>query len=146
LPSGFDALSKIDTNRRKNTHGKIGFRGKTNSFLILQKESPMQPEPHWQEQIIARFMHTSRLYLGLMHTPASIQPPRHIAGSNRKLLRSLLIASSLGALFGNSAYATAEASRQSEPAKRSPNTQSKRTDADNYTTYSHRLSIHGRYR
>ena len=106
----------------------------------------MQPEPHWQRQILARFMHASRLHLGLMHTPASIRPPRHIAGSNRKLLRSLLIASSLGALFGNSAYATAEASRQSEPAKRSPNTQSKRTDADNYASYSHRLSIHGRYR
>jgi len=105
----------------------------------------MQPEPHWQEQIIARFIHTSRLHLGLMHAPASIEPPHRIAGSNRKLLRSLVIASSLGTLFGSTAYAT-EASRQSEPAKRSPNTQSKRSEADNYATHSHRLSIHGRYR
>jgi hypothetical protein len=105
----------------------------------------MQPEPHWQEQTIARFMHTSRLHLGLMHPTASIRPPRRIAGSNRKLLRSLVIASPLGALFGNAACAT-EAGHQTEPAKRSPNMPGKRSATDSYAPHSQRLSIHGRYR
>lgn len=103
----------------------------------------MQTDPHWQEQILARFILTSRQHLGLMRAPASIKPPPRVAGSSRKLLRSLLIASSLGALFGASAFAS-EANR--EPAKRSPNAHGTRGNADNQAAHSNRLSIYGRNR
>ena len=105
----------------------------------------MQTDPHWQEQTLARFILASRQHLGLIQVPASIKPPRRIAGSSRKLLRSLVIASSLGALFSAPAIAS-EGSRQSEPVKRSPNAHGPRGNADNQTGHSHRLSGHGRYR
>ena len=105
----------------------------------------MQTDPHWQEQILARFILASRQHLGLIQAPTSIRPPRRVAGSSRKLLRSLVIASSLGALFGAPAFAS-EASRQSESAKRSPNAHGTRAKVDDLTAHAHRLSIHGRYR
>ena len=49
----------------------------------------MQTDPHWQEQTLARFILVSRQYFGLMQAPAEIRPPRRVAGSSRKLLRSL---------------------------------------------------------
>lgn len=103
----------------------------------------MQTDPHWQEQTLARFMLASRQHLGLMQAPANLKPPRRVAGSTRKLLRSLVVASSLGALFGAPAFAS-EASR--EPAKRSPNEHGSRMKADDRAAHAHRLSLHGRNR
>jgi hypothetical protein len=103
----------------------------------------MQTDPHWQEQTLARFILASRQHLGLMRAPASIRPPRRVAGSTRKLLRSLIIASSLGTLFGAPAFAS-EAGR--EPAKRNTNEHSTRLKADQRAVHAHRLSLHGRYR
>jgi hypothetical protein len=103
----------------------------------------MQTDPHWQEQILARFILASRQHFGLMRAPAGIRPPRRVSGSSRKLLRSLVIASSLGALFGAPAFAS-EASR--ETAKRSPNEHPSRIKADDRAAHSQRLSTHGRNR
>ncbi|NTV71596.1 MAG: hypothetical protein HGA71_15795 [Azonexaceae bacterium] len=103
----------------------------------------MQTDPHWQEQTLARFILASRQHLGLMQAPARLAPPRRVAGSTRKLLRSLVVASSLGALFGSPAFA-GEASR--EPAKRSPNEHGARVKADASAAQAHRLSLHGRNR
>jgi hypothetical protein len=103
----------------------------------------MQTDPHWQEQTLARFILASRQHLGLIQAPTSIRPPRRVAGSTRKLLRSLVVASSLGALFGTPAFAS-EASN--EPAKRSPNEHGTRIKADDRAAHAHRLSLHGRYR
>lgn len=103
----------------------------------------MQTDPHWQEQTLARFILASRQHLGLMQAPASIKPPRRFAGSSRKLLRSLVIASSLGALFGASAFAS-ETSR--DATKRSPNEPGTRMKADERTLHAHRLSVYGRNR
>lgn len=103
----------------------------------------MQTDPHWQEQTLARFILASRQYLGLIQAPTSIRPPRRVAGSTRKLLRSLVVASSLGALFGAPALAS-EASR--EPAKRSPNEHGTRVKADDHVAHANRLSLHGRNR
>jgi hypothetical protein len=103
----------------------------------------MQTDPHWQEQTLARFILASRQHLGLVQAPAGLRPPRRVAGSSRKLLRSLVVASSLGALFGATAFA-GEASR--EPAKRSPNEHGTRMKADNRAAHAHRLSLHGRNR
>lgn len=103
----------------------------------------MQTDPHWQEQILARFILASRRHLGLVRAPASLKPPRRIAGSTRKLLRSLVVASSLGALFGTPAFA-GDAGR--EPAKRSPKEHGTRVKADDRAAHAHRLSLHGRNR
>lgn len=103
----------------------------------------MQTDPHWQEQTLAHFILASRQHLGLMQAPASLRPPRRVAGSRRKLLRSLVVASSLGALFSHPALAC-EASR--EPAKRSPNEHGTRMKADDRAAHAHRLSLHGRNR
>src|SRR5574343_773980 len=105
----------------------------------------MQPEPHWQEQTLARFLHLSRLYLGLTPAPAAIRPPRRIAGSTRQMLRSLVVAGSLGALFGSPAFAGEEA-RPAETGKRSPSTHSPRTKADEQSPHDHRISIAARHR
>ena len=103
----------------------------------------MQTDPHWQEQTLARFILASRQHLGLMQAPASLGPPRRVAGSSRKLLRSLVVASSLGALFGAPAFAS-EASN--EPAKRNANEPGPRVKADDHAAHAHRLSVHGRNR
>ena len=103
----------------------------------------MQTDPHWQEQTLARFILASRQHLGLMQATAGLEPPRRIAGSTRKLLRSLVVASSLGALFGAPAFAS-EASR--EPAKRSPNEHGTRVKADDHVAHANRLSLYGRKR
>lgn len=87
----------------------------------------MQTDPHWQEQTLARFILVSRQYFGLMQAPAEIRPPRRVAGSSRKLLCSLLVASSLGALFGTPALASQTCN---EPAKRSPNEHGTRIKVD----------------
>ncbi|MBP5986767.1 MAG: hypothetical protein KA538_06230 [Azonexus sp.] len=104
----------------------------------------MQPEPHWQEQTRARFIALSRLHFGLVQ-PAEIKPPRRVAGSTRQMLRSLLVAGSLGALFGSPAFAS-EASRQTEPGKRHPNSHSSRLKADDLQAHANRLSIYGKHR
>ncbi|MBU1363330.1 MAG: hypothetical protein KKE51_05840 [Gammaproteobacteria bacterium] len=103
----------------------------------------MQTDPHWQEQTLARFILASRQHLGLVQAPADLTPPHPIARSGRKLLRSLVVASSLGALFGTTAFAS-EASR--EPAKRSPNEHGTRLKASERTPHAHRLSLYRRNR
>ncbi|MBL8428636.1 MAG: hypothetical protein JNJ95_01915 [Dechloromonas sp.] len=103
----------------------------------------MQTDPHWQEQTLARFILASRRHLGLMQAAASPDAPRRVAGSTRKLLRSLVVASSLGALFGAPAFAT-EASR--ERARHSPNEHDTQVKADDRAAQAHRLSRHGQYR
>lgn len=105
----------------------------------------MQPEPHWQAQTVGRFIELSRLYLGLMPATATIKPPRRIAGSTRQMLRSLVVAGSLGALFGSPAFA-GETSRTTEPGKRNQNTHSPRIKAADPSPHSHRLSIPGKNR
>ena len=74
-----------------------------------------------------------------------IKPPRRIAGSTRQMLRSLVVAGSLGALFGSPAFA-GETSRTSEPGKRNQNTHSPRIKAADPSPHSHRLSIPGKNR
>ncbi|UCV21081.1 hypothetical protein [Ferribacterium limneticum] len=103
----------------------------------------MQTDPHWQEQTLARFILASRQHLGLIQAPTSLRPPRRVAGSSRKLLRSLVVASSLGALFGAPALAS---ETSNEPAKRSPNEHGTRMKANDHSAHAHRLSIHGRNR
>jgi hypothetical protein len=102
----------------------------------------MQTDPHWQEQTLARFILASRQHFGLIQAPTSIRPPRHVAGSTRKLLRSLVVASSLGALFGAPAFASG-ASR--ELAKRSPNEHDTQVQADESAVHTPRLSIDDQY-
>lgn len=66
----------------------------------------MQTDLHWQEQTLARFLLATRQHLGLMQAPAGLRPPHRATGSSRKLLRSLVVASSLGAMFGAPAFAS----------------------------------------
>lgn len=105
----------------------------------------MQPEPHRQERTLSRFLQLSRLHLGLIQAPAAAKPPRRVTGSTRQMLRSLVVAGSLGALFGSPALAS-ETGRPAEPGKRHQNTQSPRIKADDQPSYSHRLSIPGKDR
>lgn len=104
----------------------------------------MQPDRHWQEQTFARFMHESRRYLGLLQAPVIIKPPRRIGGRSRQVLRSLVVAGSLGALFGNPAFAS-EASYQLEPGKRNQNTYN-RLKANEPPIHAQRLTAYGRRR
>jgi hypothetical protein len=60
------------------------------------------------------------------------------------MLRSLLVAGSLGALFSGSAFASESIS--ADPAKRSENTQSARSKGDERATHSPGFSLHGKYR
>ncbi len=101
----------------------------------------MQTDPHWQEQALAHFILASRQHLGLMPAPAGLRPPRRVAGSSRKLLRSLVVASSLGALLGAPTFAS-EANR--EPAKRNPNEHGTRHKAGDPVAHANRLALHGR--
>jgi hypothetical protein len=39
----------------------------------------MQPEPHWQERTLTRFLQLSRLHLGLIQAPAAVRQPRRAA-------------------------------------------------------------------
>src|SRR5574343_316507 len=105
----------------------------------------MQPEPHRQERTLSRFLQLSRLHLGLIQAPATVRPPRRVAGSTRQMLRSLVVAGSLGALFGSPAFA-GEAARPAETGKRSPSTHSPRTKADEQSPHDHRISIAARHR
>jgi hypothetical protein len=105
----------------------------------------MQPNHFWQEQTLARFIQTSRLHLGLMQAPVAVKPPRRVAGPYRQILRSLLVAGSLGALFSGPAFAC-EASTQSDPAKRSDKTQSTRFKSDDRGSETHKLSLHDKNR
>ena len=105
----------------------------------------MQPEPHRQERTLSRFLQLSRLHLGLIQAPAAVRPPRRVTGSTRQMLRSLVVAGSLGALFGSPAFAS-ETSRPAEPGKRHQNTHSPRAKADEQPAYGHRLSIPGKHR
>ena len=79
----------------------------------------MQTDPHWQEQILARFILSSRHHLDLVRASASIRPPRLVAGPTRKLLRSLVILSSLGALFGATVFARKPAANRPSAARTS---------------------------
>ena len=103
----------------------------------------MQPDHHWQEQTLARFMRVSRLHLGLMRTPVAVRPPRRVAGHCRHILRSLLVAGSLGALFSGSAFASEGISTDSS--KRSANAQSARLK-DDQRGYAHRQTLPGKTR
>jgi len=105
----------------------------------------MQPEPHWQERTLSRFLQLSRLHLGLIQSPAA-RPPRRIAGSTRQMLRSLVVAGSLGALLGSPAAFAGETSRSTEPGKRNQNTHSPRLKADDQPAHAHRQAIHGKHR
>jgi hypothetical protein len=105
----------------------------------------MQPTQQWQDQTLARFMHVSRRHLGLMQAPVAVRPPRRVAGPSRQILRSLIVAGSLGALFGGSAFAT-EASRQADPTKRSQSTHGARAKADERQDLSHKPSLSGKFR
>lgn len=105
----------------------------------------MQPEPHRQERTLSRFLQLSRLHLGLIQATATVRPPRRVAGSTRQMLRSLVVAGSLGALFGSPAFAS-ESSRPAEPGKRQQNTYSARSKADEQPAYSHRLAVPGKRR
>lgn len=89
----------------------------------------MQPNHHWQDQTIARFLHLSRLHLGLQQAPTALRPPHRKARSARHIIRSLIVAGSLGALFGGPAFAC-EGSRPADPNKRSNNPHSTRAKAD----------------
>ncbi len=101
----------------------------------------MQSDPPRQAQTLARFMHVSRLYFGLTQPQAALQQ----ADKPRYRWRSLLLAGSLGALFGSPAFA-AEASRQADPAKRNPNAQTTRHKADDPPIPAHRLPVVGKPR
>lgn len=105
----------------------------------------MQPDQQWQDQTLARFMHVSRRHLGLMQAPVAVRPPRRVAGPNRHILRSLIVAGSLGALFGGPAFAT-EASRQTDPTKRSHSPHGTRAKADESKDLSQKPSLSGKYR
>ena len=104
----------------------------------------MPPEPLCQEQTRARFIELSRLHLGLVQATV-VEPPRRVAGPTRQMLRSLVVAGSIGALFGSPAFAS-EVSRQTEPGKRHQNTQSSRLKADDLNAHAHRLSTHHKHR
>lgn len=104
----------------------------------------MQPNHHWQEQTLDRFMQVSRLHLGLMHTPVAVRPPRRVAGRCRHMLRSLLVAGSLGALFSGSAFASEGISADS--AKRGANAKSVRCKGNERVAHPSGLSLHGKHR
>lgn len=104
----------------------------------------MQPDLQWKEQTIARFMHLSRLHLGLLQAPVAVRPPERAAKPSRQILRSLIVAGSLGALFGGPAFAT-DASRAADPTKRSNSPHSARTKA-NEQGLSDKASLSGKYR
>lgn len=106
----------------------------------------MQPEPHWQERTLTRFLQLSRLHLGLIQAPAAIRPPRRVAGSTRQMLRSLVVAGSLGALLGSPAAFAGETSRSTEPGKRNQNTHGARLKADDQPAHAHRQAIPGKHR
>jgi hypothetical protein len=42
----------------------------------------MQPEPHWQERTLTRFLQLSRLHLGLIQAPATVRQSRRAARPN----------------------------------------------------------------
>lgn len=66
---------------------------------------------HWQARTIANFLETSRRHFGLPgRRHYSSLPVRY---SRRTIFRSLLIAGSIGSLFGGPAYA--EHDRRTEP-------------------------------
>ncbi|MBS1139328.1 MAG: hypothetical protein H6R13_781 [Proteobacteria bacterium] len=104
----------------------------------------MQTDHHWQELTLARFMQISRLHLGLMQAPVAIRPPQRVAGACRHVLRSLLVAGSLGALFSGTAFASESIS--TDPAKRSENAQSTRTKCNERSAHSIEFSLHGKKR
>lgn len=104
----------------------------------------MQPDHHWQEQTLARFMRVSRQHLGLADTPAAIRPSRRLAGNGRLILRSLLVAGSLGALFGGSAFAGESISP--DPAKSSETAPRAGETGDEQAAHSPGLSLHGKNR
>jgi hypothetical protein len=81
-------------------------RDKTRLLPNLHKESPMQSDPHRQEQTIARFILASRQHLGLTQATGVSHPTQRTRHSSSKLLHALLIASSLGALGGAPALAS----------------------------------------
>jgi len=105
----------------------------------------MQPDQQWQDHTLARFMHVSRRHLGLMQAPVAVRPPRRVAGPSRQILRSLIVAGSLGALVGGPAFAT-EASRPTDPAKRSHSAHGARANADEGQDLSQKPSLSGKYR
>lgn len=105
----------------------------------------MQPEPHWQERTLTRFLQLSRLHLGLIQATTAVRPPRRVAGSTRQILRSLVVAGSLGTLFGSPAFAS-ETSRPAEPGKRNQSTHSPRIKADDQPPHTYQLPIHGKHR
>lgn len=105
----------------------------------------MHSNRHWHDQTLARFIRVSRRHLGLMQAPVAVRPPRRVAGPCRQILRSLLVAGSLGALFGGPAFAT-EASRPPDPAKRSPSAHSTRANGDERPDHSPGFTVDGKYR
>jgi hypothetical protein len=106
----------------------------------------MQTEPHRQERTLSRFLQLSRLHFGLIQAPAAVSPPRRIAGSTRQMLRSLVVAGSLGALLGSPAAFAGETSRPAEPGKRNQNTHSPRLKANDLPAHAHRQPIPGKHR
>lgn len=98
-----------------------------------------------QDGTIAQFLHLSRIHLGLMQVPVAAMPPRRIAGNIRHVLRSLIVAGSLGALFGSPAFASS-ASREPEPAERNQGAHSLRTVTGNQPNLSHLPSLNGKSR
>ena len=86
-----------------------------------------------------------RLLAAVVAGAIGSRPPRRVTGSTRQMLRSLVVAGSLGALFGSPAFAS-ETARPAEPGKRHQNTHSPRAKADEQPAYGHRLSIPGKHR
>ena len=106
----------------------------------------MQTDPQWQDQILVHFMQLSRRHLGLMQAPLAVRPPRRVAGPLRQILRSLLVAGSLGALFGGRAFAT-EASHPTDlTTKHSTSTLSTRARLDNPQDLVVMSALSGKYR
>ena len=97
-----------------------------------------------QDGTIAQFLHLSRIHLGLMQVPVAAMPPRRIAGNIRHVLRSLIVAGSLGALFGSPAFASS-ASREPEPPDRSHSTHGVRTATGDQATLSKTHSLNSKY-
>ena len=87
----------------------------------------MQSNLQSQDGIIAQFLHL------------------RIAGNRRQVLHSLIVAGSLGALFGNPAFASS-ASREPEPAERNQGAHSLRTVTGNQPNLSHLPSLNGKSR
>ena len=78
----------------------------------------MQPDHHWPDRTLARFMQASRQHFGLTRAPMAVRPPRRIAGPRR----------------------------QTNPAKRNQNAYSPRIRGDDRPAHAHRLSLPGKHR